>query len=530
MARWTKEEIEWLQNHRTPEGRLELATRSGRSYSSVSCKAKKLGLVIEKKDNTQVYEFIRDNYLKLGARECAKILNIKLKDLYHKAKNYGISTGRNKDWSQEQENFLRANIYKLSLSEISAHLQRSLSSVKNKAHKLNILSDKKWTAEEDELLKKKYQALSTEELAKDIGRSYASIVGRAFTLGLAKKHHEWTDEQEDWLKIYFPIRSDEHCARYLNTTESSVINRAHKMGLQKKTIKYVSGDIKYCPTCDKDKDISEFQYKIERDGYSSRCKECLNENGKKRKISFLPEQEAIIKDLYSKGHGAPEIAEITKFSGKSKMSQFIKQEGISRTSKETHDLKNAAMRGQKFGKLTLIEQLRIDDKPHWKCVCDCGNEKVINQYYLGYTQSCGCLVTQTGKDHFAWGGYEEISGALYARYKAGARERNLPFEISKEDMWNQFAKQERKCALTGILLNFGEGTNVIASLDRIDSFKGYTKDNIQWVHKWINVFKSNLPESDLFAIVKACYEYKQLAGFSMPTLTMALNRTKRKPL
>ena len=40
-----------------------------------------------------------------------------------------------------------------------------------------------------------------------------------------------------------------------------------------------------------------------------------------------------------------------------------------------------------------------------------------------------------------------------------------------------------------------------ASLDRIDSSKGYVKDNVQWVHKDINRMKWNFPQ-DKF--VKLC--------------------------
>jgi hypothetical protein len=45
-----------------------------------------------------------------------------------------------------------------------------------------------------------------------------------------------------------------------------------------------------------------------------------------------------------------------------------------------------------------------------------------------------------------------------------------------------------------------EGT---ASLDRIDSSKGYSKDNVQWVHKRLNAVKQNLtPEEFLFWCIK----------------------------
>ena len=59
-------------------------------------------------------------------------------------------------------------------------------------------------------------------------------------------------------------------------------------------------------------------------------------------------------------------------------------------------------------------------------------------------------------------------------------------------MWRLFLIQKRKCALTNKILNFGKRSRSVqctASLDRIDSKKGYENGNVQWVHKDINKIK-----------------------------------------
>jgi hypothetical protein len=80
----------------------------------------------------------------------------------------------------------------------------------------------------------------------------------------------------------------------------------------------------------------------------------------------------------------------------------------------------------------------------------------------------------------------------------GADRRNIIFEISINDIWNQFEKQNHKCALSGLELKFptfGEkATEQTASLDRINSDLGYTKDNIQWLHKDVNKMKWELSQ------------------------------------
>lgn len=64
-------------------------------------------------------------------------------------------------------------------------------------------------------------------------------------------------------------------------------------------------------------------------------------------------------------------------------------------------------------------------------------------------------------------------------------------------------KQDKKCALSGILLKFGRSENVYettASLDRIDNKKGYTENNVQWVFKDINVMK-NIHDQEYFLLL-----------------------------
>jgi hypothetical protein len=72
-----------------------------------------------------------------------------------------------------------------------------------------------------------------------------------------------------------------------------------------------------------------------------------------------------------------------------------------------------------------------------------------------------------------------------------AKAKNREFTITLDDLFTVLIAQDNKCSLTGI--SFSSDNK--PSLDRIDSSKGYTKDNIQFVLKDINVMKSNLKES-----------------------------------
>ena len=46
-----------------------------------------------------------------------------------------------------------------------------------------------------------------------------------------------------------------------------------------------------------------------------------------------------------------------------------------------------------------------------------------------------------------------------------------------------------------------------ASLDRIDSSKGYIKGNVQWVHKEFNKMKLDLLDKEFIDICKLVHKY-----------------------
>jgi len=98
-----------------------------------------------------------------------------------------------------------------------------------------------------------------------------------------------------------------------------------------------------------------------------------------------------------------------------------------------------------------------------------------------------------------------------------ARNRPKPQEvfITGQDCYDQLVLQDGKCALTGIELTFDKsGDKNIkiwsnASIDRIDSSIGYTRDNIHIVCTAVNLMKTDLP---LTNFVKWCKYVVQHQG------------------
>ena len=85
---------------------------------------------------------------------------------------------------------------------------------------------------------------------------------------------------------------------------------------------------------------------------------------------------------------------------------------------------------------------------------------------------------------------EPFSTRWFTRCKHNATVRGHEFSVSKEDILALWEKQGRKCALSGLDIRWAKVGRVhTISLDRIDNAKGYTLDNIQLLHKDINMMK-----------------------------------------
>lgn len=159
-----------------------------------------------------------------------------------------------------------------------------------------------------------------------------------------------------------------------------------------------------------------------------------------------------------------------------------------------------------FGELTFISTITGIKGTMCKWKCSCGKEILRRPTDIaqGKIKSCGHLQKRTGKNHPRWLGVEEMSGQFWGSIIGHAKDRKLKVLITPKEAWECFLFQNRKCALTGEVLQFdtswrkGDGN---ASLDRIDSSKGYVKGNIQWVHKDINMMKKDYSD-DYF--IKMC--------------------------
>jgi len=172
--------------------------------------------------------------------------------------------------------------------------------------------------------------------------------------------------------------------------------------------------------------------------------------------------------------------------------------------------------GKKFGDLTVIKKYgKKDSHTVFECVCSCGKLVYLKSCALvtGNTKSCGCTSRKRGKNHPNYKGYEDIKKCYFWTIENGAKTRGLEFTITIEYAWNLYVKQGKKCALTGKPIYFATTNKnrkfANASLDRIDSAKGYIPGNIQWLDKKVNHMKWDLNQQDFIENCKMVAEYNK---------------------
>lgn len=164
--------------------------------------------------------------------------------------------------------------------------------------------------------------------------------------------------------------------------------------------------------------------------------------------------------------------------------------------------------GDKLGQWTLLERTVRESPPghlkgFWLCRCSCGRECYVQAGLLraGKTSHCKPCTNRWVKEAAV------IPTKCWKSIQIGAAARNHEFSVTREEVEQLLLRQEHRCAITGLPIWFAsnwqehrkpDGTT--ASLDRIDSTRGYVTGNIQWVHKDVNKMKHAYPESRFIEI------------------------------
>lgn len=175
--------------------------------------------------------------------------------------------------------------------------------------------------------------------------------------------------------------------------------------------------------------------------------------------------------------------------------------------------------GQRFGRLTVIRtELRPESSGNRNrtfsfCKCDCGKETLVrNSTLKNKVRSCGCLGREnlvkvnklrTIPDNHA------IKTELYLEYKrTDKRSRYLEFNLEREEFVKFITSNCYYCGIEPNTRKVKRGQVFMWNgIDRIDSSKGYTKENCVTCCKDCNRAKWQMSQEEFKLFIKRAYEY-----------------------
>lgn len=201
--------------------------------------------------------------------------------------------------------------------------------------------------------------------------------------------------------------------------------------------------------------------------------------------------------------------------------------------------------GSKIGRWKVLSEERFKRRngksvKAWKCVCDCGTEKVIIQYNLksGMSKSCGCIIsdnmrakqkrrnTEDGREkpHFADDRLRRILVAMKNRC-SNQKSKNYKKYGAKGikvcDEWNKSYWNFREWALQN---GYKDGLTI----DRIDNTLGYGPDNCRWC---TYLEQNNNKTNNVFVVIngqkKTLSQWARHAGISRSAMHSRYKRGDR---
>lgn len=147
-----------------------------------------------------------------------------------------------------------------------------------------------------------------------------------------------------------------------------------------------------------------------------------------------------------------------------------------------HDL-----RGRTFGRLLVIERApHCENRPHWRCRCECSQVVVISAKHLrnNNTRSCGCLKRETTRDRNMKHGLT-IGKNRPPCYRIWANAKSRCFDRNNPAFSHYGGRGITMCAewandFLAFVRDMGPRPSSAHSLDRVNNDGNYEPTNCRW--------------------------------------------------
>lgn len=155
-------------------------------------------------------------------------------------------------------------------------------------------------------------------------------------------------------------------------------------------------------------------------------------------------------------------------------------------------------------KQPLPKQITLGEEGRYHRNCpSCGADQsylrrnyAIESFRLGKVCKA-CSNKQADNCHRGW--HRGIRISWFNQFRTNAELRGYEWQLTLDDVADLMEAQNSQCALTGLSIEFPESGHPYkapASIDRINSTKGYERGNIQLVVRKINMMKQQYSQGE----------------------------------
>lgn len=170
--------------------------------------------------------------------------------------------------------------------------------------------------------------------------------------------------------------------------------------------------------------------------------------------------------------------------------------------------------GQRFTRLTVVAFHKRDVHHQfiWKCVCDCGNEVISsgNQLRRHKAKSCGCIKKDSNAKRKEYG--EASFNNIIRQYKNNAAHRGYVFTLTPDEFRHLISQNCNYCGRPpSQQRNSKSYGNIIHNgIDRVDNNVGYIIENVVPCCVQCNISKTNHTVDEFKGWLKMAYEHMKL--------------------
>jgi 5-methylcytosine-specific restriction endonuclease McrA len=159
--------------------------------------------------------------------------------------------------------------------------------------------------------------------------------------------------------------------------------------------------------------------------------------------------------------------------------------------------------GDKIGQWTILGYARDSrSRIHYDAVCSCGTKRRVRAYNLGHgeSDSCGCVRDAVSRSRRMPNNAAAIN-VLVGVYQRSAAKRGIEWALDREDVDRLVRLPCHYCGDPGSNVQRSTERYIFLcnGIDRVDSTRGYYRDNVVPSCGQCNRCKGSLPQAEFIA-------------------------------